>query len=302
MEKNRARKVVTNRQRKLNRWGYLFILPNFIGFLVFMLIPIIMALLYSLTNYDVISTPQFIGVRNYIKIFTDRQFLTALVNTLYYTVLTVPVGIVLSLLLAVLFNRAMKGIAIFRALVFIPVITSTVSVSLVWSMLYDENSGLFNIIIKFFGGRGVRWLTDPKIAMLSIAIMSVWKGLGYNMTIFLAGLQGVPSELKEAARIDGANSFQVFSKITLPMIAPTTYFVTLMQIIGSLQVFDQCMIMTKGGPVNATTPVSLYIYNYGFKFFKMGQACAAAYVLFIIVLLFSLVQNIGAKKFSPMSM
>ena len=156
MEKNRARKVVTNRQRKLNRWGYLFILPNFIGFLVFMLIPIIMALLYSLTNYDVISTPQFIGVRNYIKIFTDRQFLTALVNTLYYTVLTVPVGIVLSLLLAVLFNRAMKGIAIFRALVFIPVITSTVSVSLVWSMLYDENSGLFNIIIKFFGGRGVR--------------------------------------------------------------------------------------------------------------------------------------------------
>ncbi len=239
-------------QRRWNFWGYLFILPNFIGFVLFMLVPIIMALVFSFTNYDVISTMDFIGFENYIDLFTDDQFLISLRNTLWYCVLTVPSGVVLALLMAVLLNRQLKGMAIFRTLVFIPVITSMVAVSLVWSMLYEDNSGLLNILLGYLGLGPVHWLTDTNMAMISIAIMSVWKGLGYDMTIFLAGLQGVPGELYEAATIDGANSVQKFFKITVPMIGPTTYFVTLMALIGSLQVFDQVNIMTGGGPVDAT--------------------------------------------------
>ena len=246
-------------QRRWNFWGYLFILPNFIGFVLFMLVPIIMALVFSFTNYDVISTMDFIGFENYIDLFTDDQFLISLRNTLWYCVLTVPSGVVLALLMAVLLNRQLKGMAIFRTLVFIPVITSMVAVSLVWSMLYEDNSGLLNILLGYLGLGPVHWLTDTNMAMISIAIMSVWKGLGYNMTIFLAGLQGVPGELYEAATIDGANSVQKFFKITVPMIGPTTYFVTLMALIGSLQVFDQVNIMTGGGPVDATKTVSFYL-------------------------------------------
>lgn len=163
--------------------------------------------------------------------------------------LTVPAGVILALLLAVLFNRQIPGIGAFRTLTFIPVITSMVAVSLIWSMLYEDNGGLLNTLLGYVGLPPVHWLTDTNMAMISIAIMSIWKGLGYNMTIFLAGLQGVPHDLYEAATIDGANSVQKFFKITVPMIGPTTYFVTLMSLIGSLQVFDQVYIMTNGGPV-----------------------------------------------------
>ena len=288
-------------QRRWNFWGYLFILPNFIGFVLFMLVPIIMALVFSFTNYDVISTMDFIGFENYIDLFTDDQFLISLRNTLWYCVLTVPSGVVLALLMAVLLNRQLKGMAIFRTLVFIPVITSMVAVSLVWSMLYEDNSGLLNILLGYLGLGPVHWLTDTNMAMISIAIMSVWKGLGYNMTIFLAGLQGVPGELYEAATIDGANSVQKFFKITVPMIGPTTYFVTLMALIGSLQVFDQVNIMTGGGPVDATKTVAFYLYQYGLQFYKMGYACAAAYVLFILVFIVSLIQNISSKKWADLT-
>ncbi len=296
-EKKRKSKI----QRRWNFWGYLFIAPNFLGFLAFMLIPIFLSLYYSLTNYDIISTVDFVGFKNYIRLFQDRQFITALLNTLWYSVLTVPAGVILSLLLAVLFNRQLKGIALFRTFTFIPVITSMVAISLVWSLLYEDNGGMLNTVLNAVGLPSVHWLTDPKMAMISIAIMSVWKGLGYNMTIFLAGLQGVPHELYEAATIDGASSVQRFFKITVPMIGPTTYFVTLMSLIGSLQVFDQVNIMTQGGPVNATQTVARYLYQYGFEFYKMGYACAAAYVLFILVFIVSLIQNRSSKKWAEAS-
>lgn len=288
-------------QARRNFWGYLFILPNFLGFLVFMLVPILMSLYFSFTNYDVISTIEFIGLENYINLFQDEQFIVAILNTLWFTVLTVPVGVILSLLLAVLLNRQIRGISIFRTLVFIPVITSMVAVSLVWSMLYEENGGLLNTLLGYLHLPSVAWLTSTEMAMISIAIMSIWKGLGYNMTIFLAGLQGVPRDLYEAATIDGANAFQKFRKITVPMIGPTTYFVTLMALIGSLQVFDQVNIMTGGGPVNATRTIAFHLYQYGFQFYKMGYACAAAYVLFILVFTVSLIQNRSSKKWAEAS-
>lgn len=288
-------------QARRNFWGYLFILPNFLGFLVFMLIPILMSLYFSFTNYDVISTIEFVGLENYIHLFQDEQFIVAILNTLWFTVLTVPVGVILSLLLAVLLNRQIRGIAILRTLIFIPVITSMVAVSLVWSMLYEENGGLLNTLLGYLHLPSVAWLTSTEMAMVSIAVMSIWKGLGYNMTIFLAGLQGVPRDLYEAATIDGANAFQKFRKITVPMIGPTTYFVTLMALIGSLQVFDQVNIMTNGGPVNATRTIAFHLYQYGFQFYKMGYACAAAYVLFILVFIVSLIQNRSSKKWAEAS-
>ena len=294
-------KTSSRLQRRWNFWGYLFILPNFLGFLLFMLVPIIMALVFSFTNYDVISQMDFVGINNYVGLFTDDQFITSLLNTLWFAVLTVPAGVILALLLAVLFNRQIPGIGAFRTLTFIPVITSMVAVSLVWSMLYEDNAGLLNTLLGYVGLGPVHWLTDTNIAMISIAIMSVWKGLGYNMTIFLAGLQGVPGELYEAATIDGATARQKFMKITVPMIAPTTYFVTLMALIGSLQVFDQVWIMTQGGPVDATKTVAMYLYQYGFQFYKMGYACAAAYVLFILVFIVSLIQNISSKKWGDLA-
>ena len=294
-------KTSSRLQRRWNFWGYLFILPNFLGFLLFMLVPIIMALVFSFTNYDVISQMDFVGINNYVGLFTDDQFITSLLNTLWFAVLTVPTGVILALLLAVLFNRQIRGISIFRTFVFIPVITSMVAVSLVWSMLYEDNAGLLNTLLGYVGLGPVHWLTDTNIAMISIAIMSVWKGLGYNMTIFLAGLQGVPGELYEAATIDGATARQKFMKITVPMIAPTTYFVTLMALIGSLQVFDQVWIMTQGGPVDATKTVAMYLYQYGFQFYKMGYACAAAYVLFILVFIVSLIQNISSKNWGDLA-
>ena len=294
-------KTSSRLQRRWNFWGYLFILPNFLGFLLFMLVPIIMALVFSFTNYDVISQMDFVGINNYVGLFTDDQFITSLLNTLWFAVLTVPTGVILALLLAVLFNRQIRGISIFRTFVFIPVITSMVAVSLVWSMLYEDNAGLLNTLLGYVGLGPVHWLTDTNIAMISIAIMSVWKGLGYNMTIFLAGLQGVPGELYDAATIDGATARQKFMKITVPMIAPTTYFVTLMALIGSLQVFDQVWIMTQGGPVDATKTVAMYLYQYGFQFYKMGYACAAAYVLFILVFIVSLIQNISSKKWGDLA-
>ena len=293
-------KTSSRLQRRWNFWGYLFILPNFLGFLLFMLVPIIMALVFSFTNYDVISQMDFVGINNYVGLFTDDQFITSLLNTLWFAVLTVPTGVILALLLAVLFNRQIRGISIFRTFVFIPVITSMVAVSLVWSMLYEDNAGLLNTLLGYVGLGPVHWLTDTNIAMISIAIMSVWKGLGYNMTIFLAGLQGVPGELYEAATIDGATARQKFMKITVPMIAPTTYFVTLMALIGSLQVFDQVWIMTQGGPVDATKTVAMYLYQYGFQFYKMGYACAAAYVLFILVFIVSLIHNISSKNWGDL--
>ena len=193
-------------QRRKNFWGYLFIAPNFIGFVVFMLLPILMSLYYSFTDYDVITEANFVGFENYIKLFQDDQFITALLKKLWYCVLTVTAGVILALLLAVLFNRQIPGIGAFRTLTFIPVITSMVAVSLIWSMLYEDNGGLLNTLLGYVGLPPVHWLTDTNMAMISIAIMSIWKGLGYNMTIFLAGLQGVPHDLYEAATIDGANS------------------------------------------------------------------------------------------------
>lgn len=181
---------------------------------------------------------------------------------------------------------------------FIPVVTSMVSVSLVWSMLYDTDFGLINSILNKIGLQSVGWLTNTKISMLSVAIMCIWKGLGYNMTIYLAGLQGIPNQLYEAASIDGATPFKKFMNITLPLLRPTTYFVLIMSTIGALQAFDQIYIMTGGGPADSTNTIVMYLYNNAFRYLKMGYASAMAYILFIIIFFLSAIQYKYSKTWS----
>ena len=279
MAKTKSGKI----QRRKNFWGYLFIAPNFIGFIAFMLVPILMSLYFSFTDYDVITSANFVGLDNYISLFQDDQFITALLNTLWYCVLTVPAGVVLALLLAVLFNRQVPGIGVFRTLTFIPVITSMVAVSLVWSMLYEDNGGLLNTLLGYLNLPPVHWLTDTNMAMISVAVMSVWKGLGYNMTIFLAGLQGVPHDLYEAATIDGASTIDKFFHITLPSIRGTTFYLLINLINGAMNIFIQVFLLTKGNPVGTTDVMMNYIYTRAFNYFEFGYAAACGLMMGVFV-------------------
>jgi multiple sugar transport system permease protein len=277
--------------------GYLFLLPNIIGFLVFSSIPVLATFSISLLDWDLIRTPRFVGLDNYVKLLTaDAVFRKVLVNTAYYVVGTVPAGIFLSLMLALAMNANVRGIAIFRAIFFIPVISASVAVAMMWRWLYNTDFGLINLALTGIGLPAIPWLSSTAWAMPAVIIMAIWKNLGYNMVIFLAGLQGIPAHLHEAAAIDGANTFQRFRHITLPMLAPTTFFVMVISMIGSFQVFDLAFVLTKGGPGDATNTMVMYIYNQAFQFFHMGYAASIAWVLFAIIFLITLGQHQLQKR------
>lgn len=272
-------------------WGYFFLLPNVLGFLVFTLGPVMAALLISLTKWDAITSPQFIGLANYIRLLTrDTTFRKVLWNTVYFTGVSVPLGTVLALTLALLLNQKLRGVLVYRTVYFLPVISSMVGVALVWQWLYNVEYGLINQFLFTLGITGPKWLASTRWAMPAVIIMSVWKGLGYNMVIFLAGLQDVPEFLYEAAELDGANGWQKLRNVTLPMLQPTTFFVIVMSIIGSFQVFDQVFVMTSGGPARATSVIVHYLYQNAFQYFEMGYASAMAYVLFAIIFVVTLIQ------------
>ncbi len=277
--------------------GYLFLLPNIVGFLVFSSIPVLATFSISLLDWDLIRAPRFVGLDNYIKLLTaDAVFRKVLVNTAYFVVGTVPAGIFLSLMLALAMNANVRGIAIFRAIFFIPVISASVAVAMMWRWLYNTDFGLINLALTGIGLPAVPWLSSTAWAMPAVIMMAIWKNLGYNMVIFLAGLQGIPAHLHEAAAIDGANTFQRFRHITLPMLAPTTFFVMVISMIGSFQVFDLAFVLTKGGPGDATNTMVMYIYNQAFQFFHMGYAASIAWVLFAIIFLITLGQHQLQKR------
>jgi ABC-type sugar transport system permease subunit len=215
----------------------------------------------------------------------DTRFFKALGNTFLFALMTVPVGTVISLLLAVLINQSLRGIYFFRTAYYLPVVTSFVAVSFIWLWIYEPQFGVLNQLLAAVGLPTFAWLRDPNTALLSIAILSVWKNAGYNMIIFLAGLQGVPRYLYEAAEIDGANAVQRFWHITLPMLSPTTFFVFVVYFIGALQMFTQSWILTQGGPLDSTLTVVYLIYQNGFEFLKMGSAAAMSVVLFVFIAL-----------------
>jgi multiple sugar transport system permease protein len=266
------------------------------GFLVFTLVPVVSSLYLSFTKYDGILAPKFVGADNYVSLFHDQDFLSSLVHTVYYTLGTVPIGTFLSLLIAIVLNAKIRFKNIYRAAFFIPVVTSMVAVSQVWKWLYNSDYGLINGILAGLGLYQPQWLASAEWAMPSIIIMSIWKGLGFNMVIYLAGLQGISPSLYEAAKIDGANAWQRFMFISVPLLRHTTLFVVVMSLIGSFQVFDQVYIMTGGGPANATTVVVYWIYENAFQFFKQGYASAMAYVLFAIIFVITLFQMKLAQR------
>ena len=281
-------------------WAAIMLLPNLIGFMMFLFIPIVAAFVLSFMEYDVISPMKFIGLKNYIEMFHDPIVAETLRNTVVYTVITVPVGMALSLILALALDQNIAGRRIFRAVYFLPSITSMVAVAVVWQWIYNPEFGLLNYLLSLFGIDGPSWLSSSKTSLLSIAIVGIWKGMGYNMLLFLAGLQGISTSYYEAAKLDGANAFQEFFYVTFPMLRPTTFFIFIMSIIGSFQVFDSVMLMTGGEPGRSSSVLVHYLYQNAFEYFRMGYACAIAYLLFFIVVTLTLI-NLRMEK-STMSM
>lgn len=275
--------------RNQNLWGYLFIGPQLIGLIVFALFPLIFAFYLSFTNWDGFKDFDFVGLENFVSQFKDEVFWIALENTVLYMILYIPVGVTLSLLLALALNN-IKGKTIYRLIFFMPVVTSSVSVSVIWLWILNGDFGILNQFLGLFNIPNIHWLTDTRIVIFSIALVSVWWQVGYNMVIFLAGLQGISKTYYEAAEIDGASKFQQFINITLPLLSPTTFFVLIMAVIGSFQVFDIAFVMTNGGPAKASYTFVFHIYDTAFVKFRMGESSAAAVILFVIILFFTLLQ------------
>ena len=277
--------------------GYFFVAPSLLFLALFVILPIIAAFYYSLTDYDLMSSPRFAGLKNYGKLFDDDRFAHAITNTLLFAFGTVPSGVVTSLALAALINRQIRGIYTFRALFYMPVVSSFVSVSLIWLWLYEPQFGLLNDIFEALGLPRMKWLRDVDTSMLSIIIMRVWKNMGLNMVIYLAGLQGIPPHLYEAADIDGTGRFAKFRYITLPLLAPTTFFVVIVYFIGALQMFVQVWVMTgagtdslhTGGPVDSTLTVVVLLYHTGFEYLKMGYAAAISVAMFAIIAVITII-------------
>ena len=273
--------------------GYFFVGPSLLFILVFTIFPIFGALYYSLTDYDLMRAPRFTGFDNFVRMLDDNRYPHAVSNTLYFAFGTVPTGIVTSLALAVLINRQIRGIYAYRAFFYLPVVSSFVSVSLIWLWFYEPQFGLANEALETLGLPRLTWLQSAKTSMPSLIILSVWKNMGLNMVIYLAGLQGIPPHLYEAAKIDGAGRFAQFYHITLPLLAPTTFFVVIVYFIGALQMFVQVWIMSNrmetgggadiGGPLDSTLTVVLFVYQNGFEYLKMGYAASISFVLFLVV-------------------
>ncbi|MBI1290843.1 ABC transporter permease subunit [bacterium] len=285
-------------------WGLLLSAPYIFGLVVFALGPIVFSWSMCFFAWDNITPPRFVGLDNWTRLFGDALFRKACWNTLYFVLGSVPLGVALSLLLAVLVNRQVKGIGVFRMLYFTPVVTSTVAVALVWTWFYDSNYGVLNYLLdqgaRLLGldpPKPMAWLNNPTTAMPAIIAMSVWKGLGYNMVIFLAALQGVPKHLYEAAELDGASSVGRFLHVTLPSISPVTFFVVIVSLASGFQVFDQVYIMAREGrPADSTLTIVYYLYRHAFQYLEMGYASTIGTALFAIILAVTLVQLYGQKR------
>lgn len=278
----------TRRQAML--MGYAFIAPIVLYVFVTNVIPILSSFYLSFTDYDVLSPAKWVGLENYRTVlFHDAVFWTAMKNTIQYSLEVLPLNIVLSLGLALLVNQKLRGIRVFRTLYYLPVVTSMIAISMIWLWLYDKDAGLINLVLDLFGIEPIDWLGTPVLALHSLVLMRVWKGIGWNMVIYLAGLQGIPKYLYEAAMIDGASSWTQFRRITWPMLKPVTYYVIVMGLISTFQTFAEVYAMTKGGPLDSTTTVAYLIYQRAFGYFEMGNASAVAFLLSVVILSLSLV-------------
>lgn len=268
-----------------------FLAPNMIGLTVFIVIPVIAGFFISFTEWDMLSAPEFIGLANYVELLTDdRLFWITLRNTVVYSLFVIPGSIVISLLLALALNTRIRGVGLYRTIYFLPYVSSTIAISLVWKWIMHPDFGILNGFLGLFGAPKLGWLQDRNMALLSVAVVAIWHSAGYNMTIFLAGLKGIPRTYYEAAQIDGATYWQRFWRITFPLLTPTLFFVLVISLIGSFQVFNLVYIMTEGGPGNSTQVYVYYLWENAFSYFRMGYASAMAYILFVIMLVITLFQ------------
>lgn len=271
-------------------WPLVFIGPCLLGLLVFTYIPVVMSFGLSFSYWNLLGTPRFVGLDNYTAVLSDPMFWQTLVNTFVFVTGAVALEVVLALAVAVLLTTAIRGIGIFRTVFFLPFITPMVSVALVWGWLYDPKFGLLNSMLGVFGISPIAWLFDPQWAMFAMILLRVWKDLGYNMVILLAGLQGIPPHLYESASLDGANAWQRFVWVTLPMLSPTLFFVITVSLINAFQAFDAVYLLTQGGPENSTNVLVYWMVVNAFQFYKIGPASAIAYILFVLILAVTLIQ------------
>ena len=272
-------------------YGWLFVSPQVLGFLLFVAGPVLAVFVFAFQERDLLTGSRtFIGWRNFATAFADPQFYTVLKNSLIFTAGLVPLNVALALLLALLLSRAFRGVTLFRALFFAPVVTSAVAWAIVWKFILQGEQGTLNQFLQLVGIDGPNWLFEPSWAMAAVVVTRVLKNVGLNMILYLAALKTIPTDYADAARVDGANGWQVFRYITLPLLAPTTLLVTIITVIGSLQVFDHILLMTGGGPENATNVLVYYIYQQGFEFFDIGYASTLAVILFAVTLALTLAQ------------
>lgn len=289
---------MTKREKRNTLVAYSFLLPNFLGFAIFTLGPILFALILAFLNWDGNNSITWAGLDNFIRLSTDNFFKKSLINTIVYAIGTVPLTLICSLGLAIVLNHKVKGRNFFRTVSFFPYVASLVAVAVVWNMIFNPTYGPVNMILMKLGVENPpRWAADKDFAMITVILFSVWKNMGYYMVIYLAGLQGISGELYEAAGLDGANGWQKFKNITWPMLSPTTFFVTIMLTISCFKVYDQIYMITQGGPGDATLVLVYHIYNTAFISWNLGYASAISMVLFILVLTVTIVQFRGEKKF-----
>lgn len=283
-------------QDKESFWGYLFIAPNLIGTILFLFIPIVYSLYISFHKWDMINPPVFVGFANYIHMAEDSQFHTSLWNTAVYSLFSIPLSIALALLVAWLLSENLRGTEVFRCIIFIPVILSMVTVSMVWRWLLNGDYGILNYLLGLIGIDSINFLGDERYAMASVIVIGIWKSLGFNVVILIAAFKEVPASLYEAAELDGASPMKKLTKVSLPLIYPSLFFVTIMSIINSFQVFDVIYTTTQGGPGNATQVIYYYIWQNAFKFFDMGYASALSWVVFLVIFVLTMFQMRFSKK------
>jgi multiple sugar transport system permease protein len=259
--------------------------------LIWIAIPVVATFVLSVTNYNVLEPLRFVGLANYRKALGDPVFRKSIFNTVVYTFFTVPVAMAVALFLAVLLNDNIRGRAWYRSAYFLPQITATVAVAMVWLQIYDPQSGLANRVLSLIGVNGPAWLADPSFALPSVIIVGIWHGIGIKMLIYLAALQSLPPDVYEAAELDGANAWQRFHRITLPMLRAATFFVAVVSVISAFQVFDQVYVLTQGGPAHATTMMTYEVYKSAFVNYQMGLASAKSVVLFVFLIGFTVLNR-----------
>ncbi len=296
LSRKTAKINLTFRNRVQSLQGLFLVLPIVVGTAIFNLYPAFYSFYLSLTDWDLITSSDFIGLENYVKMFQDEMFYITLKNTAIFALGSIPLAMAAGLFLAILVNQKLRGTLFYRAIYFVPVVASQIAVAMIWRWLYNTDYGLLNVLLTKIGLSPISWLHTEGWAMFAVVIVSVWKTMGYNMILFLSGLQNIPEELYESAKIDGANRWAQFRNITLPLLSPTTFFILIISIIGSFQVFALLYVMTGGGPGFSTTVFVYYLWQNAFNYFKMGYGAALAFVLFVIIGLITIFQWRMSKR------